>query len=270
MDPKAVYECADVVATYEDADYLEAPERHLVENLGAALPSMSMLDIAVGAGRTTRYFAPLVRRYVGVDFSTSMIDLCVRKFSAELPNASFMVADMRDLSCVGEERFDLVLISYNSISSLDHEDRLRVFQNVRSVCRPGARFLFSAHNLHCLPRLFGVPQLLSQLSFREPRGSCSLLRTWFMRRFVYEQALSYRRWMRDRYRMLNDGAHFGRLHHYYVTAEEQVAQLSKYFDEVSVYRANGEQLQIGADGGPPDDYWLFYLCNTAATPSLVH
>jgi len=262
MDPKAVYERPEVIATYEHADYLETPERNLLEALRPSLPDMSMLDIAVGAGRTTRHFAPLVRRYVGLDFSQSMIDLCNRRFGGKLSNASFMLADMRDLHCLGKERFDLVLISYNSISPLGHDDRLRVFGNVRRVCRPGAWFLFSAHNLHCLPRLYGLQELLSQLSLRYPRESYARLRGWFLRRFIYDQVLSYRHWMHGGYRVLNDGAHSGRLHHYYVTAAEQVAQLSEYFDEIAVFRASGERLQIDASAEPADDHWLFYLCRT--------
>jgi ubiquinone/menaquinone biosynthesis C-methylase UbiE len=262
VDSKAVYETPDVVCVYEDADYLEVPEQTLLDALKPVLPTMSMLDMAVGAGRTTRYFAPQVRRYVALDFSRSMIDLCNRKFAGRFPDAKFVLGDMRDLSCLGDERFDLVLISYNSVSPLYHEDRLAVFRNVRQVCRPGAWFMFSAHNIYCLPRLYGVAHLLQQMSLRAPKASAAAVLGWLQRRLVYDRVFAWRHRMRDRYRMVNDGAHFGRLEHYYVQPTEQVAQLLQYFDEVAVYRPNGEEVQLDS-ARPPDDHWLFYLCRVS-------
>jgi len=267
VDPRLVYRSQDVVAAYKDADYLEAPERYLLNALEPALSRMSMLDIAVGAGRTSRYFAARVGRYVGIDFSDEMIRLCTERFGSDLPNATFMVADMRDLGCLQNERFDLVLISFNGISVLAHEERLKVFRAIRNLCQPGAYFLFSAHNLHCVPKLFGVLGLLAQLSLRRPKQSYSLLREWLLRRFVYCRVLSYKHWLSNGHQVLNDGAHGGRLLHYYVTPAEQVAQLTGTFEDVRVLRRNGEEFHVDGAAEPADDYWLFYLCRAAAVSS---
>ena len=38
-----------------------------------------MLDIGVGTGRTTMHFAGLVKEYVGVDYSSALIQACPEK-----------------------------------------------------------------------------------------------------------------------------------------------------------------------------------------------
>lgn len=37
---------------------------------------MTMLDIGVGAGQTTPYFAQSVKEYIGIDYSSQMIQAC--------------------------------------------------------------------------------------------------------------------------------------------------------------------------------------------------
>ena len=39
-----------------------------------------MLDIGVGTGRTSRYFASNFNQYHGIDYSSAMIDFCRKKF----------------------------------------------------------------------------------------------------------------------------------------------------------------------------------------------
>ena len=70
-----------IVANYAAREHLYPPEATLLSDLSATIHEMDMLDIAVGAGRTTFHFAPKVYSYVGIDRSRRMIDAC--RFSAD-------------------------------------------------------------------------------------------------------------------------------------------------------------------------------------------
>ena len=86
---REVYESRSVVQTYTDLHELQPAERAVLEALRHRLESMDMLDIGVGAGRTTVSFAPLVRRYVGVDYSRAMVEACRRRFAGSTPEPTF-------------------------------------------------------------------------------------------------------------------------------------------------------------------------------------
>jgi ubiquinone/menaquinone biosynthesis C-methylase UbiE len=68
---------------------------------------MNMLDIGVGGGRTTKYFFPLAKEYVGIDYSPEMIQACKKKF----PELRFEVADVRNLSLFGDGHFDFTCLA---------------------------------------------------------------------------------------------------------------------------------------------------------------
>ncbi|MGE5408029.1 MAG: class I SAM-dependent methyltransferase, partial [Syntrophothermus sp.] len=124
-------------------------ERRALAMLAPRLAELEMLDLGIGTGRTGYTFAPLVRRYVGIDYSQRMIDRA-RKLLGEGPGVELIRADARDLSSV-EGRFDFVLFSFNGIDAASPDDRLRIIAEVRRLLRPGGWFQFSSHSLGALP-----------------------------------------------------------------------------------------------------------------------
>lgn len=87
----------------------------MLNELRTKLPEMRMLDIGVGAGRTTHHFAPLTKEYIGVDYSKNMIKARRRKFRNYPKKLTFKVADARDLKLFGDKYFDFALFSFNGI-----------------------------------------------------------------------------------------------------------------------------------------------------------
>jgi ubiquinone/menaquinone biosynthesis C-methylase UbiE len=86
------YNARDVVEAYAALDGLSAAEDRLFDSF--LRPGMDVLDLGVGAGRTTRALQGLAGRYVGVDYAERMIDRCRVLF----PDADFRVGDAADLS----------------------------------------------------------------------------------------------------------------------------------------------------------------------------
>ena len=95
------FERERVVRAYEQENELQKPEEVVLTMLKDRLKDMRMLDIGVGAGRTTFHFAPLVKEYIGVDYSHKMIEACKRRFPERAD--SFRVCDARSMSVLPHE-----------------------------------------------------------------------------------------------------------------------------------------------------------------------
>jgi ubiquinone/menaquinone biosynthesis C-methylase UbiE len=141
---KCMYESKDYVDYYINEFELQAPESEILDELRNELPGLKMLDIGVGTGRTTTHFAGLVKEYIGIDYSNTMIEACRLKF----PQYRLEVADARNLSMFDDAYFDFVLFSFNGIDSVEHEQRLATLHEIRRVIRKGGYFCFSTLNLN--------------------------------------------------------------------------------------------------------------------------
>ena len=136
-----VYRDPDVVSHYAALDYLTECEGLLFD--AYLTPGMKILDIGVGGGRTTAYLAARASRYVGVDYSAEMIQICRHKF----PELEFEVADAADLRSHADASFDAIVIAFNGIDYLCPEERRRqCLRECARVLRKGGVLLFSSHN----------------------------------------------------------------------------------------------------------------------------
>jgi ubiquinone/menaquinone biosynthesis C-methylase UbiE len=161
LQNKQVYRAVDVVHEYALQSHLQAPEESILRIMLPNLPTARMLDIGVGGGRTTLHFAKWVRAYVGMDYSDSMIKECRTRFSGYPDHIQFVVCDARSMGMFSDGSFDFVLFSFNGIDYVPHEDRLRIFQEVRRVGKAGGYFCFSTHNLYWCPEIFELRRIIS-------------------------------------------------------------------------------------------------------------
>ena len=156
-----IFESEDEVKRFINMDYLRKPEVTVLSELREKLRDMKMLDIGVGAGRTTGHFACLVEEYVGIDYSPSMIAAAQKKFQNYPKKISLLTMDARNITFFPDGYFDFVLFSYCGIDYVGHEDRLKIFSEIRRLLRKGGFFSFSTHNLNyfkqgCSVRLSGL------------------------------------------------------------------------------------------------------------------
>ena len=256
QENKDVYLNEEEIREYIDQDYLFAPERKIIELLEGELKKSIMLDIGVGGGRTTRHFSPLVRQYVGIDYSESMLDICKTGYSTDSGKISFHLADMRSLEIFADKTFDFILISYNAISTLSHLDRLKTFSELKRVGKPPGYLFFSAHNLQWVPTV--LLNFSRQISLTHPR-----LTYWNLLKLInayrYNKKYVIKHIHELPYAFINDGAHNFKLLHYYIKPWEQVKQLSNYFTNIRVFGLNGHELEKGELGTNTDGF-LHYLC----------
>src|SRR5437879_2824637 len=112
---RAVYHARGVYRYYLSKSLLPV-ESAFLSKYQAHVAGHDILDIGVGAGRTTRCLAPLARRYEGIDYSPVMVNYLKRK----MPEVSVRQADFRDLQVFEDCTFDFVLASANVIDELCH------------------------------------------------------------------------------------------------------------------------------------------------------
>lgn len=132
----------DVVASYDrDAGLTEVESMLLLDlALGA-----DILDLGVGAGRTTAELARRARSYIGLDVAEPMLEVARRRH----PGQSFVLGDASDLGSFATASFDLVVFSYNGIDYLHPvEARLRCMAEMARVVRPGGHVVLSSHHVY--------------------------------------------------------------------------------------------------------------------------
>lgn len=124
-------------------------------------PKADVLDLGVGGGRTTPYLSSDARRYVGVDYSSAMTDICQKKF----PELPFHTLDAADLSYFQSSQFDVVVFSFNGIDYLYPDaQRVKCLNEVNRVLKSGGIFIFSVHNARVV---FIRPQLNSVATLKK-------------------------------------------------------------------------------------------------------
>ncbi len=110
-----------------------------------------VLDVACGAGRTTKPLAVTGYDVVGIDISNEMAS----KAKSVIPGTEVCVSDASSLP-FRDESFDFVLFSYVNIDLLyPRAQRLRALREMNRVLKRGGLLLFGTSNsLHVVPALF--------------------------------------------------------------------------------------------------------------------
>jgi len=237
---KCMYEAKGFVDHYIPEFELQPPEAQIFQELKNDLPNFRMLDIGVGAGRTTKHFASLTKEYVGIDYSTAMVEACKKKF----PQYRIEVADARDLSRFENGYFDFVLFSFNGIDAVEHEDRLTILREIHRVLKKEGYFCFSTLNLNSRlvrsPFKFYKDPLLQSIGIYNFILNTNLRKAKPRHEMIY---LKYREFL-------------ARL--YFISPKEQLGQLS----DVGFSRTKAYDLQKGNVVNEPTkmlDFYVYFL-----------
>jgi ubiquinone/menaquinone biosynthesis C-methylase UbiE len=254
-----VYEAEDVVKDYIANDQLQKPEVTILNELINKLPYMRMLDIGVGAGRTTTFFGCLVKEYVGIDYSHKMINACIKKFKNYSNKVSFLTADARSMKLFKDKSFDFILFSFNGIDYADHEERILILNEIRRLIRSGGYFCFSTHNLNVVMKDFFSIKLSKNPKLLALRTRGLLQMRLFNKGETWKTIRNPSR--TQQYLMVNDGAHNFRLKTYFITPVEQLLQLRELgYSETKMYG-----LRDGREIKNPNntiDRYMYFLSKT--------
>jgi len=257
---KKGWENRTLARLYARQDALHAPEKAILDSLQDSFKGRRLLDVGVGGGRTVPHLLKISADYIGIDYSSAMIEACRVRF----PNVTFEVADMRRPLAFPNGRFDLVFFSFNGLDNLVQGDRLNALREFRRVLSPGGVFVFSSHNMGYVrhirkpwsfDRLHPEPfNVLSPLKLikRLPLWLWGIVRWRWNEKYVIHG---------HDYAVLNDGSEHYRLLQYYISIPAQIAQLKDCgFSQIKAYGLEGRELA-------PEDYvscedgWINYICS---------
>jgi ubiquinone/menaquinone biosynthesis C-methylase UbiE len=247
-DNRDLYRSPRIVQDFAAMRDLQPPEIAILERLRPELPEMRMLDIGVGAGRTTHCFAPLAFQYVGVDYSENMVEECRRSFP--FPER-FRVADAAAMPEFADQWFDFVLFSFNGLDEiLSPEGRAAALGEMRRVTKPGGIVCFSSHNLQAIPKLFTVQ------FHRHP------MRLFQNAKFSLRMRLANKsaRALCAEDQAIVQEPHVCNTARYYIKPTAQIEQLeASGLTDVEVYDLRG-RIVASEDLPSAVDPWLYYFC----------
>lgn len=226
-------------------------ESAILNALADSIPHASLLDIGIGAGRTTTFLAGACKDYVGIDYSQAMIDIATTRF----PDLSLHQQDARDLSAYASARFDMVWFSYNGIDYVSHADRLKILHEIHRVLKPNGFFIFSTHNRDSkvYPAYHWKNLPLSLHPRRMARRAIS-----YVKGIINAAKHRAQQIRTDDYAILNDRAHDYNMLTYYISGKKQIAQLNTVgFTVEGLWGMKGERLE--SDAVYRRGYSIYYL-----------
>ncbi len=250
---------SDAVARHLAALPLTPPEITILLRYKQHFENKRVLDLGVGSGRTIRYLLPFCADYLGIDLSPQMLAFARKAY----PTARLSLGDFRDLEQLAEEPFDFILIAFNTIDVLGHEDRLKLLADVRRLMSSNGVFVFSTHNRswqHC-----GKRPVLPSFDDAEnlPRYLHRLLRTG--REILNHNRLAHLQHFEDDHAIVT-GSHMRSGLVYCIDRQAQLEQLEKAgFEVLSVYDIDGNE--VGETHRTTDSYNLHFVCRIPAEGS---
>jgi len=250
-DNNTIYNKDHVVKEYQGFDFLFPPENEILNFYTNNSYNKSMLDIGVGAGRTTKYFAPLFENYCGIDYAESMIDACKKRFSEAA--FQFKVADARFLNEFVESSFDFVLFSFNGIDCVSVTDRILVLNEILRVLKPNGLYAFSIHNSYNIPDLY---------SLQIPKNPLSWIKEFKRKRGVNKLNSSIEQLLKKDFTEVIDGDLDFKASYVYAKPEAQIKQLESVgFKVKNILSMKGKQIEIKSTKWEKiRDPWLYFLC----------
>ena len=262
---KLVYEKKSVVNQY-NSELITPPEIYLMKKYDSYIRK-KVLDIGIGAGRTTSFILPISAQYYGIDYSDNMVQFAQSRF----PNAWIKQYDARDLSCFENSTFDFVLFSFNGIDCVGHNDRLKIFSEIQRVLKTDGLFMFSSHNRDFKGNIVSdqfagggkiITKLLNNLT-----SPANLIRKAgiHLRCAINRKKLKIHELNCDEYAILNDGDQEFSTLYYYIDVKHQKIQLERFgLEMIEIVSCEGQSLPLGSicKNSP----WLYYMASNFCQP----
>lgn len=249
---RQIYESEKVVRNYKKLHGLFPAEKKLYDIIKNTKNKQVMLDLGVGAGRTTNFFASNFNNYVGVDFSSVMIDVCRKKFT-HLKNVQFINADVASLPELSSDSFNFVLFSLNGIDYLKNlDERIILLSNIYKLLKEDGIFAFSTHNTKAITRVY---------SFQLPkRNPLKLIPEYFRYKKVREINGAISLHQNKNFCQLYDGGeYFGALTSYILPSYQIVLLRNVGFKKIQTIDIKGNNIPIEKID-TCNDNWVHYIC----------
>lgn len=237
------------------SDKLYPSEHIIIGKFEKDWANFKMLDIGIGAGRTTHHFAPITKRYTGIDYAERMLEHCKNTIPKK-HDTTLLHCDARDLSRFYDEKFDFIMFSMGGIDTFGYMERLKILNEIKKTLSKNGYFFFSTHST----RAFRNSRAYPRFKWLSPAKSLKQLFTTAlfnrkMKSLYSEKDMNEIR-MCD-WKMLKTGDHDFNIDVFHINPVVQIKQLNDIGLEVeSIYGLNGGIV----DPATTDANMLCYLC----------
>ena len=137
---------------YQEKNYSEEVsfiQKSIESFLGTGSAKISLLDMGCGTGNHSSKLASARIQVTGIDISSEMIELAIRKQSNPNPNPNpnYRVANLLDFEI--DMQFDVICIMFNVIGYLDNYDSFSTLLNriSKKLLKPGGLLIFDFWDL---------------------------------------------------------------------------------------------------------------------------
>ena len=236
----------NVVKEYKDQNFLYKGEIPLLKKINSG--QKKMLDIGVGTGRTTHYFAKHFSKYVGIDYAEEMVKAAKEKFK-DAKDSTFHHLDASNMSIFEDNEFDFILFSFNGLDCVDFETRKKILQEIKRVGKANAILSYSTHNIFNIPKLF---------SFRMPRNPINILGEIKRYKTINKINIDANSLIKNEYVFITDGAIDFSIQLYYCNMNFEIKLLKEFgfnpFEFSSL--KSGEEYKIDTEWKKIDTPWI--------------
>jgi ubiquinone/menaquinone biosynthesis C-methylase UbiE len=227
-------------------DRLQSCEKAVFSNITDKIRDKKILDIGVGAGRTTPFLLDLSRNYTAIDYSPAMIRVFTKKF----PDIEIRHCDARNMGDFIEGSFDFIFFSFNGIDYVVHNDRLLILKEIYRILKQNGYFLFSSHNRDI--RSFNNYSLKLRLSF--PYLTPKKILSFCLAKLNHSKNKNMEIYT-DEYAIINDPGHTYSLMTYFISVNQQIQQLKNIgFSSIKAFNKYGEEFFSDFESD-----WIHYL-----------
>jgi SAM-dependent methyltransferase len=254
---RSTWKLPATVRVYERLEGFTDPgEQSALEYVAAEVRGQPVLDIGVGAGRTTPLLRAISEDYTAIDYTREMVDACRLRHAG----VDVRQMDARDLSAFANGQFALVVFSFNGIDSVDLDDRHQVLREVHRVLRPGGLFIVSAHNRNG-PGHGEQPGIRLDFSWNPVKLGWRVLKLLERLPRAVRNHIRYRDLgeTHDQWAIRNAGAHDFGIVVMYTSLAEQKRQLQAagFQTEIAFDSTAGKPVNEGADTSGV--WWFHYV-----------
>lgn len=251
QDNLATYNSLQVVNWYNGYTGLMPVEKHVFETYIAGRKCDKLLDVGIGAGRTTAYLVNYCEKYTGIDYSENLVQKAKLKYS----DLDLRCMNAADLSEFDNNRFDFVNFSFNGLDYATLNDRMKILSEIYRVLKPGAVFFFSTHNRNAFN--FNKAPWFNRKNSLWINIKTFLKLLPFLPRHYSKKKHEV---LNSDYAIINNCAHNYGLMTFHSTPELVKKQLeSNYFCDVIFYNWEGKITDEKST-----DEWLFIVCKKQA------
>jgi SAM-dependent methyltransferase len=239
---------------YAGRSALYPPEHIILSRIARDCQGRPILDLGVGAGRTTAALLGVSADYLGIDYSPAMIQHCREQF----PGVAFRHDDVRDLGQLRERHYALIMFSFNGLDYISHDERLKSLRRLATLLASDGWFVFSSHNRLCrvLP-----PWDLRNLTAGPVKKLPGRLWAYCQGVMAYRANRGKEYEAPDHALRIDNAFNYG-LVTYYISPTDQLAQLrASGFAPVNAFGMNGDLVDAS---GSPTDSWLYYTARSDA------